>query len=151
MPQPKSKRIIKAEIRNVVSGGAIGNSAFGTANLEIGNGSILKDSKGITFIDATTELSSGEKQYKAGHGACELKFTECQTSTGATEANITADKNAGVRSQTKVTYDDGTNDTFGGTVGALIQFSWEPKDGIKVYTLLLEKDSPTRAALITEA
>ncbi|MCA0447634.1 MAG: hypothetical protein LCH54_15540 [Bacteroidetes bacterium] len=150
MAQPKSKRVIKLEIRNVIAG-AIGAAAFGTANLEIGAGSILKDSKGITFKEGTFDLSSGEKQWKNGQGNVDFKFTECQLSAGATEANILTDMNNGVRCQIKATYDDASTDVWGGTAGTLIRLTWEPKDGAKVYTLSADKDAPTRAALITEA
>lgn len=148
MAQAKSRIITKLEIRNVASGGSVGNSAFGTANLELYN--IGKDSKGISWKGNGVTLSDDQERYTNGTGEFEYTFDECQSSTGATEANILADIAAGNLFQIKETNLSGSL-TFGGTTGVRIKLDIEPKDGIKIYKISGKKTELNRAALITEA
>lgn len=149
MAQPKSRIITKLEIRNVASGGNVGNSAFGTANLELYN--VAKESKGISWKGNGITLSTDEERFKNGTGEAEYMFDECQSSTGATEANILADIAAGNRFQIKETNLSGSL-TFGdATNGVLLSLDIEPKDGVKVYKLTAKRTALNRAALITEA
>jgi hypothetical protein len=150
MGAPRLGGITKLEIRNIASGAAIGNGAFGTATLELFN--VAQDSEGVNWEPETTPLASEETYNTGGVAKGSFKFYECQPSSGATEANMNTDMNNNVRVQVKATYANGTV-VLGGTDGMIFSLKTENagKKGAKMYTLTLQKYAKQRSDLITEA
>lgn len=147
MGAPYLSGVTKLEIREIAAAGDLPNSAFGTANLELLNP--LAEGTGISYESAVQELGSGEDLNAGQNTSLEFMFSECQSSTGATEANLEAACRNNKRVQIKATFPSGAI-TYGGSNGVLFQFGHkiEPKTGIKKFILKAKKFSAQKSDVI---